>query len=1136
MKDWRRYFRRRPDQLINAANAVAVVDVNQMTLDVYRAPSKEDVVVHARGENTSPDELTTFREEFIAFAEGAASFDIDTTERALDGSDIFTRVHAVISPRHRDDWSQVLHTIEDITKSKRAEEALRKSEARLSAIIDHAPVQIYLKDRDGRHIMVSEESERLYGEPAGGVVGKSAHDLFPKECAEVHLAHDRAVFESREASEWDYVIPETDGIRTYLTVKFPIPDADGEIGIIGAIATDITGRKRIEEALREHEERLKAVIDHSPNAISLKRTDGRYLLLNRQYEKIANMASDEARGKRSYEIFAKEFADSGVAQDCAVLESGWAIDREEDLLLEDGVHTLLTVKFPVHDGDGNIVSVGAISTDITERKRAEEALRKAHEGLELRLEETTRELRAINTQLLDEIGERKQVEKALKEGEARYRAIFEDSPGAVWEEDWSTVKAMLDDLAKRGVKDLRRYFDRRRDQLIKAYDLALSTEISRATIEMYGAPSKQALIDDTSGAQATASELDGFRDTLVALYAGATSYEYETADTKFDKTELLTLTRGALPPARRDDWSRVLFSVVDITERKRAEKALRESEARLAEACRIAKIGHWAWDEKEDRQVYCSAEGERIFGVPPGTVFADFDELLAMIHPDDRQRVEALIDQAHEDRTGHEVEYRIIRPDGETHFVLEHAEVELDDAGEFARTVGTVQDITERKEAEQRVAHLAHNDSLTGLPNRTLFEDRLEKAMANAQRHGQHLAVHFMDLNRFKEVNDTLGHAVGDELLKAVGATLKGVVRNTDSVARFGGDEFTVVQTELDGPEGATILAQKIVDALGQPFLLADHEVRTGVTIGVALYPNDGTEAGELLQNADFALYEGKAKGQDTYEFFDAEMRAALVARKSLEEDIARALEREEFMVYYQPRIDLASGLIIGVEALVRWNHPERGVVSPGEFIPVAETSGLIRPLGEWVLRTACSDTAAWRDAGLPPMSVAVNLSTVQFHQTDLVALVSDVLDASGLTPGQLELEITETMMMNERDTKVIPTLRRLRDLGIQISVDDFGTGYASLTYLRQLPVSKVKVDLSFVQGITHDSADKAIVEAVIRLGHGLNLEVTAEGVETEEQATLLKAWNCDEAQGYLFSRPVPAVDLTALLEAQAST
>ncbi len=592
------------------------------------------------------------------------------------------------------------------------------------------------------------------------------------------------------------------------------------------------------------------------------------------------------------------------------------------------------------------------------------------------------------------------------ESEAHYREIFEHSPVSIWVEDWSRVKTMIDGLTRRGVKDWRRYFERRRDQVIKAADVIDVIDVSAATLSIYGAKSKEEFVKSTRGEEMGAGELKAFREQLIAFAEGATSFEIDAAELTMDEVEILTRIQAVIPPTHRDDWSRVLSSV---------------------------------------------------------------------------------------------------------------------------------EDITERKETEQRIEHLAHNDSLTGLPNRSLFKDRLQKAMAHAQRQGQHLAVHFLDLNRFKEINDTLGHTVGDELLKAVGATLKGAVRKADSVARFGGDEFTVLQTELVDPQGATVLAQRLIDALGQPFRLAGHEVHTSTTIGVAIYPYDGTESAQLIQNAQFALYAGKAKGPNTYEFFNAEMRTALATRKSLEVEIARALEREQFMVYYQPRIALASGLIIGVEALVRWRHPERGIVSPGEFIPAAETSGLIRPLGEWVLRTACRDTVAWRDAGLPPMSVAVNLSAAQFHKIDLVALVSHALDTSGLTPGQLELEITETMMMNERDTKVVPTLRRLRDLGIKISIDDFGTGYASLTYLRKFPVSKVKVDQSFVQGIAHVPEDKAIVEAVIRLGHGLNLEVTAEGVETEEQAIILKSWNCDEAQGYFFSRPVPADELTALLEAQAS-
>jgi diguanylate cyclase (GGDEF)-like protein/PAS domain S-box-containing protein len=579
----------------------------------------------------------------------------------------------------------------------------------------------------------------------------------------------------------------------------------------------------------------------------------------------------------------------------------------------------------------------------------------------------------------------------------------------------------------------------------------------------------------------------------------------------------------------------LLATFADVTAYRRAEMALEKSKRRLDEAQRIAHLGSWTRDFSAD-VIHWSDEHYRMFGVETSKKEIRPSDFMACVHPEDREIVAAAVEEAIRSALPYDTEYRIQLPGSEIRFIEERGEVTFDDARKPAFMRGTVQDVTERKKTEETARHLANYDALTDLPNRHLFEDRLEKAMAAARRRNEHLAVHFINLNNFKRVNEKFGHAIGDKLLKAVGASLQKVVRASDTLARFGNDEFTVIQTDLVNPQDASVLAKKIIDAVNWPFSIGEHEVRTSATIGIAIYPNDGREVAQLFQNADFALDSSKAKGPNSYEFFDKDMRAAMAQRRRLEDELARALERDEFVLHYQPRIDLDSGHVIGVESLVRWRHPERGLVLPNEFIPYAEKSGLIRPLGAWVLRQACRDTLAWRDAGLAPLSVAVNLSAAQFHDADLVAQVRDALDAAELEPGRLELEITETLMMTERDSKVVPTLERLRELGVQISVDDFGTGYASLTYLRHFPVSKVKVDQTFVQGVTNIPQDKAIVEAVIRLGHGLNLTVTAEGVEEEQVVHFLKAWNCDEAQGFLFSRPLASRDLIALLGARPAT
>ncbi|MGD0107310.1 MAG: EAL domain-containing protein [Rhodopila sp.] len=437
----------------------------------------------------------------------------------------------------------------------------------------------------------------------------------------------------------------------------------------------------------------------------------------------------------------------------------------------------------------------------------------------------------------------------------------------------------------------------------------------------------------------------------------------------------------------------------------------------------------------------------------------------------------------------------------------------------------TLEDITEHRQVEARIAHMAHHDALTGLPNRVLFHERLAEAVARGRR-GETSAVLFLDLDHFKAVNDTLGHPVGDALLKEVTQRLLHQVRETDTVARLGGDEFAIVQSTVEVPDNVTPLALRIIEAVSAPYEFDGHQVTIGTSIGIAVIPNDGDDPNQILKNADMALYRAKSDGRGRYRFFEPEMNARMQARRTLELDLRKALNDHEFEVFYQPLINLGTRSVCGFEALVRWRHPDKGLVQPSDFIPVAEETGLIVPLGDWVLRQACRDAMTWPNK----LKVAVNLSPVQFGSRTLVADINAALRESGLEPERLELEITETVMLEGTDA-VLEILHQLRNSGVRIALDDFGTGYSSLSYLRRFPFSKVKIDRSFIEGLGTGGDCNAIVAAVTNLCETLGMATTAEGVETAEQLKQLSAWHCTEAQGYLFSYPRPAADVADMCE-----
>ncbi|MDA8096138.1 MAG: EAL domain-containing protein [Clostridia bacterium] len=520
---------------------------------------------------------------------------------------------------------------------------------------------------------------------------------------------------------------------------------------------------------------------------------------------------------------------------------------------------------------------------------------------------------------------------------------------------------------------------------------------------------------------------------------------------------------------------------------------------------------------------------ERIFGYAPGDVIGqNINVLLPDFHDKDGFIVSQLIGEDEVCGVSSEVVGR--RNDGSAVPI----EFTFSDFCVHRQCFVTLilRDITERKRYEETIWHQAFHDNLTGLANRMLFKDRLALAMAHAKRNNNGLAVLFLDLDRFKLINDTLGHDIGDQLLNQVGIRLRNCVREDDTVARMGGDEFTLLLPEIMKAEHAARIAQKVVEAVRQPLKIGEHELYISTSIGIVLFPDDGQDAETLLKNADTAMYRAKENGRNHYELYASSMNAKASERLLLENSMRRALERREFVVHYQPKINVKSGGITGMEALVRWQHPKLGLVLPGEFIPLAEESGLIVPIGEWVLKTACAQNKAWQDSGFPSIRVAVNLSARQFQLQNLVEVVSRVLKTTGLDPTCLELEITESIAMQNAE-HTVSVLNQLNEMGIQLSIDDFGTGYSSLSYLRRFPINKLKIDRSFVAEIGTDSHNGAIASAVIVLGRSLNMGVIAEGVEREEQLNFLKDHDCFEMQGFLFGKPMPVEDFTHFLMAQ---
>jgi diguanylate cyclase (GGDEF)-like protein/PAS domain S-box-containing protein len=966
-------------------------------------------------------------------------------------------------------------TFRDITERRRAEEALRQSEEKYRAILESIEEGYYEVDLDGAFVFANDPLCRLLRASREELLAQD-YAAFTDRPTRRRLARAfRAIRDTgRPVSLVEFGMRRRDGSWVQLSASASlIRDSAGRAVGFRGVARDVTERKLAEEELRQSHQFTHQIISSAGEGMIVYDRDLRYVVWNPFMERLTGLSAGQVLGKRPADLF-PHTGDGGVE---ALLQK--ALQGETVSSPDLPYHVALTGRAgwvsstygPHRDASGGIVGVIGIVRDVTERKRSEK--------------------------LQSALYRIAQVTSAVENMEAFYSAIHSIVAELMYARNFAI--ALWDETAQALTFPY----------LVDETDPVPSPD--RPLTEQVLGTGQALLASRAAGGSAGSVDWLGVplkRGEVTFGVLAVQSYNESIRFTGADK-EVLTF---------------VSQHVAAAIDRKRAADALRESEAKFRTLADTVPCAIFIYQGGRLRyaNAACAAmtgyEREELDGLSLRDIIQmDFLEL-ARQRAAARLRGEPMLSR---------YELKLRRKDGSFRWVDFSGSV-IEFGGQPA-SLGTAFDITQRKSVEEQIKNIAYHDSLTGLPNRLLFYDRLLMAVAQAHRLGQRLAVLFLDLDRFKLINDSLGHSLGDRLLQAVSERLGACVREGDTVARLGGDEFTLLLPGVARAVDVAKIAEKILEALRQPLVLEGRELFVTSSMGISLYPEDGDDPETLVKNADTAMYRAKDQGRDTYQLYTPAMNATALERLALENSLRKALAQNELMVYYQPVLELDSGHVHGVEALLRWRHPEMGLVSPSDFIPLAEITGLILPIGPWVLRTACAQARTWQAVGHPNLCVSVNISARQFAQGDLAAQVTRVLEETGLQPRYLDLEITESNAMQNADSTV-EALRELKALGVRISIDDFGIGYSSLSYLKRLPIDTLKVDQSFVRDITTDPDDATIVTALIAMAHTLKLTVVAEGVESEEQLAFLAARRCDRMQGYLFSHPLPSHECGELL------
>ncbi len=1148
---------------------------------VYIGRAVDDLLGQPLKSFVAPDALTELQ-GYVERAFAGATVSYDRRERPASGDLRWARITLFPDREPGGRIGGAFAVVNDIEDDVRIREALKSQEAQLRLFADNIPGPIAYLDKSLRYTFVNQAFANWLCRPQDQIYGKTPYEVMPPDVAAFLRPIIRRAQEG-ENVEYERVGVSVDKERRWMHGRIA-PDLDGTGKVRGLYCTehDIHDLKLTEQALATREEQLRLFTDNIPEPVVYADQEGKYSFVNDAFLRLVGLDRDDVIGKSAEEVLGPEV---GEAQRPYLERAakGESVTYERDGVdANDRPVWLRNRIVPDFRFDGTIKGYYTVGHDIIDLKQAQDALaaresqlRAIMDGVPAPVAYIDRDERCqyVNRTFLHYFGltQEQVTELRLRDvvGHGIYqsaqvmlaRALHGEStsfdrlvPGANGVRRWMTIRVVPDMSAEREIAGA---FVLMNDiHGLKQAQEALRASEAELRLIMDNVPARVAYIDrdyrfrflnrhNEEWLSESRKELTGRR--IGEVVGEARGRQLQPLLTRVLAGETISTEQLLVQPNGEQRWESIHLAPnrdaegnvigiyaahTDIHDQKRNEEALRRANWMLSSHINNTPLAVLEWD-RDFRLVRWSPQAEHIFGWRAEEVLGMPLTGSQLTHESDREAVVELINKlmaGEEPRaTGLNRNYR---KDGETIWCEWYHSCLLDEQGRIVSILSFVQDVSSRIQAEERLQYLATRDALTGLPNRVLLQERLTQAIATARRSGQRVGVLFIDLDRFKNVNDTLGHRIGDELLKRVTAALSHALREADLLARLGGDEFMVIVEDFDDPEVLNRVAQKLQDAISQPFRIEQHDIYVTSSIGISVYPDDGDAPEALLKHADVAMYRSKELGRNTYQFFDADLAAHRLEQHTLEAALRTAVKENALTLHYQPVVRFADKAIVGAEALLRWHDPEHGDIAPQVFIPLAEESGLIHVLGEWVLRTAALQCAAWHEAGLA-LTVSVNLSGRQFYREDLAQRISEIVREAGCKPEWVELEVTESSLLHDLDS-IKKVLQKLREEGFAVAIDDFGTGYSSLSHLKHFPIDTLKIDISFIADIETDAGDAAITEAIIALARGLGLRVVAEGVATREQFEFLGARGCHCFQGFLASEALPADEFVAFSRAPA--